>query len=68
MGTFQRFGSYLALILRFSGYAIQNFQGFSKNNSIIKKLYTKDELTKDGKKKKNKKRRGTFNAEDDKQQ
>jgi len=37
------------LILRFSGYCIQDFQGFSKTNSMIKKLYTKDK--KKGKKK-----------------
>lgn len=58
-GTFQRFGSYLALILRFAGYCIQDFQGFSKTNSMIKKLYTKDK--KKGKKK-DEKQEGLLNA------
>ena len=43
--TFQRFGSYLALILRFAGYLLGAYQKFSLDNSMTKKLYNhiKDE-------------------------
>ena len=37
--TFQRFGSYLALILRFVGYVLGAYQRFSLDNSMTKKLY-----------------------------
>lgn len=39
-GTFQRFGSYLALMLRFIGYVLGSFQKHSIDNSMIKKLYS----------------------------
>ena len=38
--TFQRFGSYLALMLRFIGYVLGSFQKHSIDNSMIKKLYS----------------------------
>lgn len=38
-GTFQRFGSYLALCLRFIGYILGAYQRFSLDNSMTKKLY-----------------------------
>lgn len=38
--TFQRFGSYLALCLRFIGYILGAYQRFSLDNSMTKKLYT----------------------------
>lgn len=37
--TFQRFGSYLALCLRFIGYVLGAYQRFSLDNSMTKKLY-----------------------------
>ena len=37
--TFQRFGSYLALCLRFIGYILGAYQRFSLDNSMTKKLY-----------------------------
>jgi len=37
--TFQRFGSYLALVLRFVGYILGAYQRFSLDNSMTKKLY-----------------------------
>ena len=37
--TFQRFGSYLALVLRFVGYVLGAYQRFSLDNSMTKKLY-----------------------------
>lgn len=37
--TFQRFGSYLALCLRFIGYLLGAYQRFSLDNSMTKKLY-----------------------------
>ena len=37
--TFQRFGSYLALILRFAGYVLGAYQKFNFDNSMTKKLY-----------------------------
>ena len=37
--TFQRFGSYLGLILRFAGYLLGAYQKFSFDNSMTKKLY-----------------------------
>jgi len=37
--TFQRFGSYLALILRFVGYILGAYQRFTMDNSMTKKLY-----------------------------
>jgi len=61
--TFQRFGSYLALVLRFSGYLVGRWQKFSLDNSMMKKLYSygydsdcSDEDDDDDKKKKRKKR------------
>ena len=41
-GSFQAFGSYLALILRFTYYFLAPFQSFNLNNSMIKKLYSAD--------------------------
>ena len=55
--SFRLFGSYLALILRFTGYLLSSFQRFSIDNSMIKKLYTADDDSDDdgsGKKKKKK--------------
>ena len=37
--TFQRFGSYLALCLRFIGYILGAYQKFTFDNSMTKKLY-----------------------------
>ncbi len=37
--TFQRFGSYLAVVLRFVGYILGAYQRFSLDNSMTKKLY-----------------------------
>ena len=37
--TFQRFGSYLALCLRFIGYILGAYQRFSLDNFMTKKLY-----------------------------
>ena len=37
--TFQRFGSYLSLILRFVGYILGAYQKFNFDNSMTKKLY-----------------------------
>ena len=41
-GTFVRFGSYLALVLRFTYYALAEFQKHSLHNSMVKKLYSQD--------------------------
>ena len=38
--TFQRFGSFLALSLRFIGYVLSAYQRFSIDNSMTKKLYS----------------------------
>ena len=38
--SFQRFGSYLALTLRFAGYIVGRWQKFSLDNSMMKKLYS----------------------------
>ena len=40
--AFRSFGSYLAFILRFTNYIIGEFQAFSLDNSMIKKLYSAD--------------------------
>ena len=40
--TFVRFGSYLALVLRCTYYFLAEFQRFSLDNSMIKKLYSAD--------------------------
>ena len=37
--TFQRFGSYLALVLRFIGYILGAYQRFTLDNSMIKRLF-----------------------------
>ena len=37
-----KFGSYLALVLRFTYYFLAPFQSFNLNNSMIKKLYSAD--------------------------
>jgi len=37
--SFQRFGSYLALTLRFVGYVLGAYQRFTLDNSMTKKLY-----------------------------
>ena len=42
MGSFQKFGSYLALVLRFTYYFLAPFQSFNLHNSMIKKLYSAD--------------------------
>ena len=40
--AFRAFGSFLSFILRFTNYIIAEFQGFSLDNSMIKKLYSAD--------------------------
>lgn len=45
--TFQRFGSYLALVLRFIGYILGAYQRFTLDNSMTKKLYNFVENEKD---------------------
>jgi len=54
-----KFGSYLSLILKFAGWILDDFQGFSKTNSMVKKLYTK---SKKKDKKKDEKQENLLNA------
>ena len=59
--TFQRFGSFLALSMRFAGYLVGRWQKFSLDNSMMKKLYSygvddDDEDDDEKKRKKNKKK------------
>lgn len=60
--SFQRFGSYLALTLRFAGYLMGKLQNFSLHNSMMKKLYTygvdSDDSDNEDEKKKKKKGKG----------
>ena len=61
--TFQRFGSFLALTMRFVGYVVGRWQKFSLDNSMMKKLYSygvdeDDEDDDDDDKKKRKKNQG----------
>ena len=64
--SFRLFGSYLALILRFTGMLLSRFQRFSIDNSMVKKLYTADHPDDKGDKgKKGDKENGEENEEED---
>lgn len=64
--TFQRFGSFLALTMRFVGYVVGRWQKFNLDNSMMKKLYSygvesddEDDDDDDKKKRKKNQRGGT---------
>ena len=66
--TFVRFGSYLALVLRFTYYFLAEFQGFSLHNSMIKKLYSADPEEKSDKSKGDKEEKDKENGPPSKSQ
>ena len=69
--TFQRFGSFLALTMRFVGYVVGRWQKFNLDNSMMKKLYSygvesddEDDDDDDKKKRKKNQRGGTGGQQD----